>query len=189
MFEALLISAGGVWIALFALAVLAACIFSIENDDFMIGLVVIFLTFVILQFVFGYPILGTILSNPLVIVFYLAVYIAIGATYAAFWRMNVFLEENKESILSNYKYWKHQKENAENDSYEAFLDSSMYNFSVRKNKDVVASWVLLWPAGVLWELSHKPLIWVWNSVYFSLGKSLEKINKSKATEILNDGKK
>jgi hypothetical protein len=74
-------------------------------------------------------------------------------------------------------------------SFETFLNSTSYRFSVKNNKDRVASWVLLWPTSFAWELIHKPFIWLWDSVYYGLGKVFEKINHDQARKILENAPK
>lgn len=202
MFEAMLISAGGLWLGLFGLIVLGSLIWASESDSFILGSAVILISAVIAQFVFTIPVWATIVANPFILILYLAFYTAIGAVYTAMWRLPNYIKKNADNIQIDYETWtKNQdgwlrraqkdgsKETQIDISYEKFLDSSSYHYSVRDNKDRVASWVLLWPASLTWELMHKPFIWLWDSVYYGLGKVFEKINHDQAKKILENNSK
>lgn len=188
MFEAVLISATGVWFALFVLVALVALIISIENDSFFLGTAALIIIAGIAQFVFGIAVLATIVANPLATLFFILFYIALGAAYAGFWRLPDFVNSHSEEIEKAFIYFSKVQLNREV-THEEFLDSTQYApFTVSHNKEVVASWVLLWPAGVFWELSHKPIRWVWNQVYYGLGESFEKLNRKAASKVLNNKK-
>lgn len=185
----MLISAGGVWLALFMLAFVVAMIISVENDSFFLGSVGIIISAAIAQFVFGIPIITSIITNPLMVIVYLIIYGAAGAAYAGFWRLPDFIRSRKKEIDRAYETFTADAERNRRTSdlpqsdisYDTFLESSHYDkFTVSHNKDRVASWVLLWPFGILWELMHKPIRWVWNSVYYGLGEQFEKIGKAAA---------
>lgn len=185
MFEAILISAGGVWLALFMLVCLVAMIISIENDSFFMGSVSILVTAGVSQFVFGIPVLSSIVYNPFLAIFFLIFYTAVGSAYAAFWRLPNFLQNRQTDIEDEFLRYS-KDSNVLTPNTEDFMNSSYYKrFTVSHNKDAVASWVLLWPVGMLWELSHKPIRWIWNQVYYGLGDAFEKINRRTTTKILN----
>lgn len=194
MFEAMLISAGGLWLGLFGLVVFGSLIWASEVDSFVLGSAVILLSAVIAQFVFSIPIWATLVANPLMLILYVAVYVAVGSVYAAMWKLPNYIKKNSADINSEYTSWKEtqtkkgwgSKENKVDDSFDTFLDSPYYTYSVKHNKDRVASWVLLWPASLTWELMHKPFIWLWDSVYYGLGKAFEKINRDQAKKILEE---
>ena len=188
MFEAILISATGVWFAIFVLLALVALIISIENDSLLLGTAAIIVITGIAQFVFGIAVLAAILTNPLASMFFVVFYIALGAAYAGFWRLPNFVSSRSKEIKEAFIYYsKNHKDRSV--SHDEFLNSQEYKkFTVSNNKDVVASWVLLWPAGVIWELSHKPIRWVWNQVYYGLGESFEKLNRKAASKVLNNKK-
>lgn len=207
-------AAGGVWLGLFGLLVLGSLIWASETDSFLMGAAVLVIALVLAQFVFALPVWASIVANPILLLVYIAFYTAIGAVYAAMWKVPNFVKRNKDHIQSEYKNWKdsglynekgrvkasylnkvtvgdetiHEAKPIDV-SYETFLASPYYTYSIRQNKDRVASWVLLWPFGVIWELSHKPFIWLWNTVYYSLGKVFEKINNEAAKKILEEKNK
>jgi len=202
MFEAMLISAGGLWLGLFGLVVLGSLIWASESDSFILGSAVILISAVVAQFVFTIPVWATIVANPFILILYIAFFAAIGAVYTAMWRLPNYIKKNADNIQRDYETWTKEQEGwlrrAQKDgstetkidiSYEKFLDSSSYHYSVRDNKDRVASWVLLWPASLTWELMHKPFIWLWDSVYCGLGKVFEKINRDQAKKVLENSSK
>lgn len=201
MFEAMLISAGGLYLGLFGLIVFGSLLWASERDSFILGTAVIILSAVVAQFVFAIPVWAILTANLLMLGLYIVVYAAIGSLYTAMWRLPNFVKKNGDRIQRDYEMWtKDQKdwgrkklieENREeiNVSFEKFLDSDAYRYSVRNNKDRVASWVLLWPASLTWELMHKPFIWIWDSVYFGMGKVFENINRNQARKILENNKK
>lgn len=212
MLEMLLISASGVWLGLFSLIFFSSLVWASERDSFFLGTAVLLIGLAVAQFVLGVPVWATLTANLLMLGLYVVLYIAAGALYAGMWRLPNFVRKNGNAIKESYESWK-RVQLQQNDrtwretvrdkvvatetdnrpavdvSYETFLDSSSYNYSVRRNKDRVASWVLLWPASVTWELMHKPFIWVWESVYYGLGEVFERINRDQARKILEEKSK
>jgi hypothetical protein len=245
VFEIFVISAMGVWFAAFMLLFFVSLVWASEKDSFLLGTSVILVGAAVGEFVFGLPIIASIIANPFTLVVYVTVYIAFGALYAGLWRLPNFVKKNSGNIQSSYITWKdrvttnherswrvinrdrvtrtkkhpepadvpfdeflnsssngHSVRNNKDRvtgteehpepadvSFDAFLNSSSYGYSVRNNKDRVASWVLLWPASLTWELMHKPFIWLWNSVYFSLGEVFERINRDSARKVLEEKNK
>jgi len=197
MFEAMLISAGGLWLGLFGLVVLGSLIWASESDSFILGSAVILISAVVAQFVFTIPVWATLIANPFLLILYIAVYIAVGAVYAGMWKLPNYVNKNSNGIQIDYKRWKENQDDwnrkghdeTRDVSYDTFLNSPYYEYSVKNNKDRVASWVLLWPVSLTWELMHKPFIWLWDSVYYGLGKVFEKINHDQAKKILENNSK
>lgn len=197
MFEAMLISAGGLWLGLFGLVVLAGILWANSVDSFILGCAVIFISLIVAQFWFAIPVWATIAANPFMILIYGLLYGAIGAVYTALWRLPNFIKKNSDNIQNDYKSWKQDRlswnSKAHNEtkdtSFETFLNSDYYNYSVKQNKDRVASWVLLWPTSLTWELIHKPFVFLWDNVYYGLGKVFEKINHDQAKKILENSDK
>ena len=193
MLELALISASGIWLGLFALLSLVLLVVSIEKDNSALGSAVLVITFAIAEFGFNIPIWDSIVANPFILIFYLIVYIAVGSLYATLWRLPNFLRKNSSSIQADYNNWKKANQwgsdnNKRDVSFDAFLNSSSYQYKVKNSKDRIASWVMLWPAGVLWELMHKPFRWIWDTTYRGLGNALERVNHDTARKILEDKK-
>jgi len=213
MLELILISATGWWLGLFTLVLFGSLVWASESDSFFLGTAVILIGAFVAQFVFSIPVWATIIANPLLLILYVAVYVAIGSLYAGMWRLPNYIRKNADRIQTDYMNWKdrvtHEHSRTLRDkfrdkitatevdpnaptvdvSFDTFLNSQSYGYSVRRNKDRVASWVLLWPAGVTWELMHKPFIWMWESVYYGLGEVFERINRDSARKVLEEKNK
>jgi len=212
MIEMILASMAGMWLGLFLLVSFGTLIWISESESFLIGLSAIAIMWAIIEFGFGIPIFALVTSNILLLFVYVGLFIAVGSLWAAMWKLPKFLQKNSDRINSDYISWADlitrshesswkrtvrdkiagEEETTEpkpDTSYDTFLESSHYRHSVKNNKDRVASWVLLWPASVAWELSHKPFIWVWDRVYYGIGHVLEGINKNAARKILQDRNK
>lgn len=205
MFEAIAISAAGVWLALYVLILLGTLFWASEVDSFLIGTSVLIVGFAVGQFALKLPLYAMLSANPLLAVAYVIVHIAVGALYTYMWRLPAYLRKNSGSIQAQYLNWqdvmtreakmggryasKDEPADKVDLSFEKFLDSDRYTFSVRRNKDRVASWVLLWPVDLVWEMIHNPFKWLWNAVYYGLGDVLERLNRDVARKILEDHKK
>jgi hypothetical protein len=212
MVEMIFASVAGFWLGLYLLIVLGGLVWASETDSFFIGLGVIALAWAVGEWVFNIPILASIAANPLMLIVYLVLYVAVGAVYTRMWKLPNYINKNKENIQISYAAWADRKTREELDwkrkardvvmspsekdekstadvSFDTFLNSDSYPYSVRKNKDRVSSWVLLWPASIVWELSHKPFIWVWEQVYYGLGRVFERANHDMARKVLEEKQK
>jgi len=165
-----------------------------EYDSFFAGT----LTFVVglsaLQWLFSVPIWSTIVTNPLIIVLFIAIYISVGAAYTNWWRWPNYIERQSDRIVNAYSnYMTIHNSNVSREEYhnlvtsekcyEDFLQSQSYPFPAHKNKDRLASWVLMWPFAATWELMHKPARWVWETVYNNLGKIFDATSKNTARKL------
>ena len=192
LFEAMLISAGGLWLGLFGLLVLSGILWASSVDSFILGTAVIFVSLVVAQFLFAIPVWAALTANPFMMIVYVVFYGAIGAVYTALWRLPKYIKRNADHIQHDYDSWKEDQEKwnrklhdeVRDTSFQAFLNSNDYRYSVKNNKDRVASWVLLWPTSLTWELIHQPFVFIWDNVYYGLGKVFEKINHDQAKKIL-----
>ena len=192
MFEAMLISAGGLWLGLFGLLVLSGILWASSVDSFILRTAVIFVSLVVAQFLFAIPVWAALTANPFMMIVYVVFYGAIGAVYTALWRLPKYIKRNADHIQRDYDSWKEDQEKwnrklhdeVRDTSFQAFLNSNDYRYSVKNNKDRVASWVLLWPTSLTWELIHQPFVFIWDNVYYGLGKVFEKINHDQAKKIL-----
>lgn len=169
---------------IFLLVAIGIAILAAESDSWVYTTTVFISTFAALDFVFGVPIWATILSNPLTIIMFTFIYVAVGAAYTAIWRWPVALRDKSEQIQDSYEsYLKNHKEHNKKD----FIDSNAYSkYTASYNKSSLANWVLAWPFSLAWELARKPAIWLWNNIYHSLGNLFEHIGKSVTNKILQD---
>jgi hypothetical protein len=182
MIETFLVTIGGVWVALFLLCILVLLLISIEYDSFVAGLFTIISGISIATFVFGIPVLSVVFLDPLLLVLGLLFYVTIGGAYAAFWRYPNYLKANKHKIKDYFNRWDSDHPN----DYEGFLSSYYYSeYLPKNNKERIGSWILLWPVGLLWELSHKPFKRVWRNTYKLMANTLEKIGSSTTRKIIN----
>jgi len=170
MFETLALL-GGFWFFLLIVIVFAAGALSCEYDSITGGIFTILLLIGGLQLL-GYPIFSTIISSPFVIFLLLFGYIAAGAAYAIIYRYPTFLGKNKSNIEKAYNSWEHEGAKSPFETSHHFRE-----FSPGYNVDRITSWVMLWPWGMLWSLSHRPFIWVYDTVYVWIGKVLDSVAK------------
>ena len=196
MFEAALLgSIGGVWIALFAIFLFVTITWSYEYDNFFIASLLTLGGLTGLQFIFGIPVLSFLFYNPWFLLTGLLAYLLIGSLYAIYWKMPDFVNRNSEKIKAQYKHWKRHETGGKkysydsDESYAEFLQSSHYRFSMKNNKSTIFGWVFFWPFGVIWELMHKPVKWIWNSVYLLISDLLQDINIKTATTVLKQKSK
>jgi hypothetical protein len=211
MIEMIFASMAGFWLGLYLLIAFGSLIWASETDSFFVGIGVLMVAWAIGEWVFGIPILASIIANPLMLIVYGVLYIAFGSLYTRMWKLPNYIRKNSSAIQRSYESWKDlvtrqhsmdwrdkirdtlpgekAEKQAVDVSFDTFLNSDSYGYSVRKNKDRVASWVLLWPASIAWELSHKPFVWAWEKVYYGIGRVLEKANHDMARKILEEKNK
>lgn len=188
----------GIWFGIFLLAFLAIGIIVSEYDNFAMGTITLIAGLSLLQWVFGVPVWAAIVSNPFIIVLFAIVYIVCGSLFTGFWKFPNFVNKNKLNIQLAFESWikinspSSSKEEyvdklKSEEKFEQFLDSTSYPMSASKNKNRLASWVLMWPFALLWELSHKPAIWLWELVYYNLGEVFQHVSKNAARKIRKNG--
>jgi len=144
--------------------------------------------FALLEFVLKISVFSVIAANPLWAVGMLVFYVGIGAAYTGIWRWPEFIRKNQEKIMSAYQQWSMQRGSNQDNSFDAFLESSAYDFNASDHKERLGTWVGLWPFSLTWEVSRKPAIWVWNNAYKSLGRVFQRISHNTARKI-HDNKK
>ena len=191
---------GGFWFVAFIIAFLIFGAVASEYDNFFWGTLTLVSGLAIMQWIFGVPIWATITANPFAILIFAAIYVLVGAIYAGFWRFRNYVLSHEGKIKSDFISWIKSSPNynskddissliSSDQKFEEFLDSSYYPMAPSKHKNRLANWVLMWPFALLWELSHKPAIWVWNTIYAQLGSLFLEISKNTARSIRNSGKK
>lgn len=167
---------------IFLLVALAVGIFAAETDNFIFTTATIIATFTGLELFFAVPVWATIVANPTTLILFVFIYTAIGAAYTAIWRWPEFLKENSDNIHKQYDRYTKSNEDATLDN---FLQSNVYNtYSASNRKAHLANWVLAWPLSLLWELSRKPVVWLWNNIYTILGNLFDRIAKRVTKNIL-----
>jgi hypothetical protein len=205
----------GAWFGIFMLAFIVIGIVANEMDSFWMGAATLLVGLAGMEFLFDVPVWASIFANPLMLLLYAAVYVAVGSLYTGLWSWPNFIREHADNIKMDYGSWKNDlirsnrvekrrtladlaqgKEAEQADeitdpnldtSFETFLDSSNYRYPASRHKDRLAAWVLMWPFGLLWDLMHRPARWIWNTVYSGLGQVFERVSKQTARKIY-DGK-
>jgi uncharacterized membrane protein len=169
---------------IFLLVVLVVGIVAAESNNWSFTTATVISTFVALELFFGVAVWATIVANPLTILLFTFIYIAVGAAYTAIWRWPVALRDRANDIQSSYdSYLANNKDHTKYD----FMNSYVYaKYTASANKASLANWVLAWPLSLLWELARKPAIWVWNTTYDVLGNLFERVGKRVSANILKD---
>lgn len=172
----------GVWAALFVLVFLVSGVLASRTESMFMGLGILILGAVFAEYVMDIPVITNAIANPLFLGLMVLVYGAIGAVYTGLWRWPLYIKSHHYDIEDKFKAW-HRNHDG---SFDEFLDSYEYSrYTASKNKDRLASYVLMWPFHFTWEIIHKPFIWVYNSVYVFLGSTFDRIGKYYAKKLHN----
>lgn len=184
--EAFMGAFSGVWIALAAIIFIGCGAFTATFGSMFWSLVVLITGSVVFEVLLGLSVWALIAANPLMGIAIVAIYIGIGAAYTGLWRWPAYLRKYSEHVKAAFNQWcdQHKKQlgdKTKEQAFEDFLDSSAYRiWHPSNNKERLSTWVLMWPFAMGWELSHKPLIWVFDTVYATLGEMFVAIGKQTA---------
>ncbi len=175
---------GGAWFAIFMLVFIVVGVISNEMDSFWMGAATLLVGFFSMEFFFSIPVWASIAANPFMLAVYVVVYLAIGSLYTGVWSWPDYIRKRADNIKMDYgSFLNLNKKAGTTVNFEDFLNSNDYRYSARKNKDRLAAWVIMWPFGLVWDLSHRPAIWIWDSVYTVLGSTFENVSKNTARKI------
>jgi hypothetical protein len=178
--EVFMAAASGTWFAIFALIFMASGIFASRTESMIIGASLIVIGVGLTNFMFGVPIFESIMANPFNTLFGLLIYVSIGALYTAFWRWPRYIKLQRYNIEDRFIRWKSSNKGV----FAEFLESYDYiQFTASRNKDRLASYVLMWPFSLTWELIQRPFIILHEIVYVYLGGAFDKIGKYYATKM------
>lgn len=182
MFETLALI-GGFWFFVFALLVFGVGIVSSEFDSFVGGVATLILLVSGLYF-FGAFSFESIFSAPLALLSGIILYIVIGFAYALLYRYPDHLNKNKDIIQ---EMWQNFQKSAGGDAKrEDFYNDIRYRrFLPSQNVERITAWITLWPWSAFWDLSHKPIRWVYRNLYSLAGKMLDNISKRIFNNILD----
>jgi hypothetical protein len=190
MFETLAI-VGGFWFFLFFFTIFVCGIWSAEYDNMYGGTVTLLALAAGSQFLFGVPVFATILANPLLLVAGVVAYIGIGMAYAVFYRYADFLKQRSSWIKMSWEEfqiaYKEDDDVEDGDpTHDEFRQSFHYDqYAPKYNADRIAAWVMMWPWAIFWDLSHKPIRWVYNTMYKLASRVLEKVSARVSNKILD----
>lgn len=169
---------------IFLLVVLVVGIVASESDNWLFTTATFITTLAALDFFFGVAIWSAIVSNPLAILLFTFIYVAVGAAYTAIWRWPVALRDLSTDIQDSYDAY---MQGHQGHTKEDFMASYAYSkYTASSNKASLANWVLAWPLSLTWELARKPAIWIWNTTYEVLGNLFERVGKRVSANILKD---
>jgi hypothetical protein len=181
---------GGFWFFLFIIAVFACGIWSAEYDNMFGGSFTLVALAAGAQFLFGIPVYQTILANPLLLVVGVVAYIGIGLAYAVMYRYADYLRRHASQIKRKWEEFQlsHQKTHGKDTTptRSDFRNSYSYQeYAPKYNADRIAAWVMMWPWAVFWDLSHKPLRFMYNNMYSLAGKALDRVGATVSDKILD----
>lgn len=172
-------SVGGVWFALFFLLFVGFGIFSSEINSLAAGVTTFVVGLMSMDLIFGVPIWEQIVSNPLIVLLFLVLYVIAGSAYAVLCRWTRLIQSNSDRIDRKFYHWKqNQSRNGDPIDFDSFLESTDYPYKASDHKEKIAAWIMLWPFGVLWDLMHRPARWIYHTLYQMLGSSLDRVSKN-----------
>jgi hypothetical protein len=169
---------------IFIVIALIVGIFASESNSATFSTAVILSFFAVLELAFDVPIWAAIVANPLTIIALLLAYLAAGAAYTMIWRWPEYIRSKMVEIKSEYSRYVKETKSADVDE---FMNDRHYNkYTASRQSDYIANWVMSWPLSLAWELSRKPAIWTWKTVYSLLRNYFERIGKRTIKNVLKD---
>ena len=158
-------------------------VFASEIDSALAAGVTFLIGLATLQFGFEISIMSILAVNPLFIILFIAGYAVLGTLFVYVWRFPEFIRENADDIRQEFNRWMNNQPEGSDATFVNFLDSSAYDYRASDNKAALALWVGMWPFSMTWELSRKPAIWIWNTIYDLCGNLFEKAGRRAAMKL------
>lgn len=140
-----------------------------------------------LKYLFGISLVAIVVANPLMIVPILAGYILVGAAYTGFWRWPDYLRSKADSIQDMFEsFCTRNKIARDEDAFNRMVQTNDYKskFGPTRHKEMLSVWILMWPFALAWELSHRPIVWLWDTVYNGLGRALSSIGIATSKKVV-----
>lgn len=153
-----------------------------EVGNFALGTAIFASGLTALDWFFKVPVWDSIVANPLLLVFYLLVYTAVGSVFTLLWLWPEYLRDNSQAIRDSYARYLKGKDRNDPDT---FFASDYYGFKVVKHKQQIATWILTWPFSLVWELARKPIKYAYQFIYTMLGDAFEVIGQRISSRIIN----
>lgn len=157
-----------------------------EIDSYKLSILTMVASIASLDILFGFPVWETIQSNIFSILLFVGLYIAIGAAYTATWRWPEYLRDQSIAITHAYNSWRKSSPASTKQDFKKSYDYR--EFTASGNYAKLTKWVFMWPFSLAWELSRKPAIWLWTTVYDLLGNLFERVGDRVTDKILRDEK-
>jgi len=164
---------------------IAAGIFSAETDSAWMSTATFIIGLAVLQYGFGVPIIASIMAAPILALVYVLAYVALGAAMTGIWSWPDYIRKNGDAINRDYARWASERKDNQDNSFDAFLDSSDYDFNAWDHKERLATFVGMWPFKLIWDLSRRPAIWLFNTTWSGLGTFFQNIGKRTARGVHN----
>ncbi len=160
-----------------ALAVIAVLgIASVEWDNWFGGFVTFVGTLAVVQWWFALPVWATIVANPLLIVGAVVAYVIIGLSYATLIRFPRWISACAPQIS---RLWDdYVKANPTDYSHDGFRQSYRFReYTASWNSDRIASWAIMWPWGLAWDLVNRPVRMVYRHIYRAFEGVLARVER------------
>ena len=189
MFETLS-HVGGFGFLVFTLLVLAAGVLSAELDSITGAVVTFILMIGGAVFLFDFPVLDSVFGNLFLSFVALVAYTVIGLAYGVWYRYSEWLNKRSNSISREYERFVSEyskKHKGEFPSNEEFRQSHHYSpFLPIKNINRISTWIALWPWALFWDLCHKPVRALYNTVYSIAARGLNSVSAKISDKIINE---
>ena len=135
----------------------------------------------VMHFAFGISIFSTLgVLGALGLLFG---YVCLGGLYTGLVLWPRWLRKRKNSIKEAYEKWNREPEDKRSDFYESLRYAE---FTASNNKQRLATWTLMWVPSLVWDATHKPIIWVYENAYRSFGRLFDLVGKRTTSKILEE---
>lgn len=149
-----------------------------ELDSFVGGSLTLVAVLLAAQTWFGVAVWATFLAFPASMIAALVGYIAVGLLYAVFIRFPRFLVERQTDIDTAWKNYCKANPAAEYQTPQQFKDSYHFkSFSAARNDHKIAAWAMMWPWGIAWDATNRPVRWLYSAMASACSIFLERIEK------------
>jgi hypothetical protein len=186
------------WVLSFA--AFALTVFFVENEFYVATVVESILIVLGLQYIFKLNVFEWVLSNPLTILFSAVVYVIIGIIYGIFrWKLFVhdkrqefdaYVESDSFKTLLEIKFALTQdsfdKNNPKMVAYAFELFGGYrraYPLQVKEWKARITGWTAYWIPSLFWFFVNDPLRRLYNYIYTSCSKLLQKISDNSVSDL------
>lgn len=172
-----------IWALAGVILFIAVGIFSAELDSAWLSTATFIIGIVVLNFGFGIQIISAMLASPIVAAAVVIGYIAIGALITSVWSWPDYIRQQGSEINDSYAKWASKQKTVDDNSFDAYLDSDEYEFNAGDHKERLATFVGMWPFKMIWDLSRRPAIWLFNTSWSGLGTLFQNIGKRTARNV------
>lgn len=139
------------------LAVGVIGIIACELDSFVGGGFTLIALLASAQLWFGIPVGSMILATPVLAVLALIVYVAVGLAYAVLVRFPRFLRASESSIEAAWVDFKRNNPGQDVTQADFHKNYRFRPFTARENDVRITSWAMLWPWGLAWDVTNRPV--------------------------------